>query len=271
MRLHDYAYTTLITENLEVAIAAYQALGLSCLKRETLAPELALELGYAALQNAAIAWLGNESPFLRLIEYRDATPQPAFSKLGWMASEWLVRDVHALYQEIEHISPFRVIQAPTALDFSDQIVAMQVQGPCDEVLYLTEVKASVPPFRLPLSSALKHPIGSAFVSILACADRSTSAAFYQGLGGQERLQFETRLGALNAVHGWDTERKHPLATLAMQGDALIEFDQIELPSVASDAICKGVLSVAIRRLGTRAQAGPRRVLRGPANELIELV
>jgi hypothetical protein len=271
MRLHDYAYTTLIADNLDDAVSAYQALGLRCIKHDQLPAEQALELGYSALQNARSTWLGNESAFLRVVEYRDAKPQLAFSQLGWLASEWLVRDVHALHRTLQSLSAFRVIQAPTPLDFSDQIVAMQVQGPCDEVLYLTEVKAPVPPFRLPLSTSLTDPVGSAFVSILACTDRTAAAAFYQGLGGKERLQFETRLGALNAERGWNAERKHPLATVAFQGDALLELDQLELSPQPADVIQKGILSVAIRRVGTRAQAGPRRVLRGPSNELIELV
>ena len=100
-----------------------------------------------------MAWLANEldEPWLRLIEIkgiRNCRPVPA----QWMdvAGDqrfmmWMPCDPG--WTE----SPFQIIGEPANLDVSDDIRAMQVIGPAGEVLYLTEIKAVVPPFELPFA------------------------------------------------------------------------------------------------------------------------
>jgi hypothetical protein len=59
----------------------------------------------------------------------------------------------------------------------------------------------------------------------------------------------------------------------LSGAALLELDQIDLPlqaALASPLEGTGIFSVTLARVGTRAQAGPTRLLRGPMGECIEL-
>ena len=88
-----------------------------------------------------------------------------------------------------------------------------------------------------------------------CADSAVSAAFYLGLGANEVRQLEafTRViqldnSSLRFESGYDYASAMDLAHLRV-----------------------GILSVRLARIGSRGQAGPSRVLRGPDAELIELV
>lgn len=88
-----------------------------------------------------------------------------------------------------------------------------------------------------------------------CADSVLSAAFYLGLGGWKVQQIDanTREIRMNA------------STLRF------ESSQASAPAMNLGSLSCGILSVQLARVGSRGQAGPLRVLRGPDAELIELV
>ena len=89
-------------------------------------------------------------PWLNIIQSPDEHPNIAFQNHGWLSLEISVADVDAVYEELKE-SSFEIIGLPANLDVSDDIKAMQAVGPDGEVLYLTEVKAPVPPFQLPFA------------------------------------------------------------------------------------------------------------------------
>ncbi len=90
---------------------------------------------------------------------------------------------------------------------------------------------------------------------LNCLDCAVSAAFYLGLGADD-------------VHAADAQTR----VIQLNHSALrFESEKAELPAMDLANLRLGILSVQIARIGTRGQAGPLRVLRGPDAELIELV
>jgi len=88
-----------------------------------------------------------------------------------------------------------------------------------------------------------------------CLNCAVSAAFYSGLGADDvrQIDAQTRVIQLN--------------------NSALRFasGKAELPAMDIANLSLGILSVQLARLGSRGQAGPVRVLRGPDAELIELV
>ncbi len=94
------------------------------------------------------------------------------------------------------------------------------------------------------------------VSVLVnCADSAVSAAFYLGLGANAVYQLDARTRAIQL------------------SDSELRFESRESCAPALDLgnLSCGILSVQLARVGSRGQAGPLRLLRGPDAELIELV
>ena len=115
----------------------------------------------------------------------------------------------------------------------------------------------------PEAKAIVQPLGwagferteNSLSVTINCVDSALSAAFYLGLGANEVRQLEafTRViqldnSSLKFESGYDYASAMDLAHLRI-----------------------GILSVRLARIGSRGQAGPLRVLRGPDAELIELV
>ena len=91
--------------------------------------------------------------------------------------------------------------------------------------------------------------------IVNCADCGLSAAFYLGLGARN-------------VHKIDANTRE----ICMNASTLrFESSHAHAPAINLSSLSCGILSVQIVRVGSRGQAGPLRVLRGPDAELIELV
>jgi catechol 2,3-dioxygenase-like lactoylglutathione lyase family enzyme len=275
MRLHHVHSVTLICRDLTATIAAYcQALGQHLQSQGNVTQARALTLGCAELRDQRCAWIATDhasAPWLELIEVPQAPQTTAFARFGWLAIELLVHDVDAL---VARLGPhFRILGAAKDLDISDAIRAMQVLGPAGEVLYLTQIKRALAGFQIPLSATLTQAVGAPFVAVLGCKNRTEAAAFYLGLGGKSALSFDARMSAFDAMHAQPAGKTYPMATVQLSGAALLELDQIDVPlqaALASPLEGTGIFSVTLARVGTRAQAGPARLLRGPMGECIEL-
>jgi hypothetical protein len=170
----------------------------------------------ADLKDASTHWI-------RVIEVPGMAKPAPMRQRGWLALEVLVHDVYALGEKLAN-SPFTVLGEPRPLAVSDAIVAMQVAGPAGETLYLTEVRAPVLPFRLPMPAT--HTAERLFIPVLSCPERDTSLPFYESLNGNTGLRFETRVSALNLALGLDPEKQRPVGTLQLAGESLIEIDQV---------------------------------------------
>lgn len=237
---------TLIASSADVIVSAYQAafdmhvvsdirisenLALAW-ERPGLAGHRMVTLG-AALADASTHWL-------RVIEVPDAVAPLPFHKSGWMSLEVSVADVHLLAAKLQD-SAFDILGNPHPLSVSDDIWAMQVAGPAGEVLYLTEVRAPVPAFDLPLGAkALAERL---FIPVLSTPVRDSALSFYESLSGNSGLRFDSRVSALNLALEVDPEASRPVATLQLAGSCLIEIDEVPehaQPSFSVDGLPSGI-------------------------------
>ena len=176
-----------------------------------------------------LAPAGTQAPLLRLIEHPDASVRPTRHAHGWLALEILVRDVDQIAATLAGDgSGFDIVGPPADLDLSPAIRAMQVIGPAGEMLYLTQVKAPVPPFQIPLSAHLSRHVtlGLLFIAVLSTASRSDTVARCATWGCGQVLSFETKITVLNRALGHDIGRRWPVATVQWQGNSLFEIDEV---------------------------------------------
>lgn len=274
-------HATLIVRQLEPVAQAYRALGLSpTAEPMSVDPAQAQAWGHPMLQNcrqqmlATQAQGGAAAPLLRLIEHPNARPRPTRFSQGWLALEILVRDVDALAAHLsaaqasatgaitgvrtcvasDDSSPgFDIVGPPADLDVSPAIRAMQLVGPAGEMLYLTQVKAPVPPFDIPLSSSLapsSPALGPLFIAVLSTPSRSATLAACAPLRPRQILQFDTKITVLNRALGHDITRRWPVATAQWAGASLFEIDEVADPQVtaaplATDALPCGLAWVTM--------------------------
>ncbi|MEO6518530.1 MAG: hypothetical protein ABIO17_06005, partial [Pseudoxanthomonas sp.] len=218
---------TLIAADLDAACHAYRdQLGLEVAFRDVLDADLAAVLGLADLAGQPLAWLSNPAGecILRLIEDPQATVQAPMHRHGWLSLEVLVADVDALVSDLQ--APFRVLRPPADLELSSAIRASQVLGPCGEMLYLTSVKAAVPPFDLPMSDAR---VSHTFIGVMSSPDRAASRTAWATLAGQPGWAFDTRITVLNEAFGKDLASQYPVAVVPLPGQCMVEIDEVSLP------------------------------------------
>jgi hypothetical protein len=221
-------HATLIVSDMPSVVAAYSALGLTVIRRGVVDMPQAQRWGQSSLSNAAwleLAAAPDAPPLLRLIEVPGTPPRPTRFSHGWMALEILVRDVDALAQRLP-IAGFEVVGPPADLDVSPHIRAMQVVGPVGEMLYLTQVRAPVPPFQLPMSAALTHDIGPLFIGVLSTPSRAATLQACAALQPTACLSFDTKITVLNRAWGQALDARWPVATAQLAGDCLLEIDEV---------------------------------------------
>jgi hypothetical protein len=218
-------WATLLTPSIDAVSEAYRAVfDLHGDLAEPLAAADAAQLGIPDLAGAPMRWLKRRdgAPLLRLIEDRDALDAgPPMHRDGWMALEYLVDDVDATVARLP--TGFTVLGPPADLDVSPLIRAAQVLGPCGELWYLTQVRAAVPPFDLPISG--RDPPGL-FIGVIRCHDRDAERAFWLAAGGGENWAFETKITVINRALGRPLADRHPVAVVQLAGRSLIEIDQV---------------------------------------------
>lgn len=281
---------TLVTRELDYTVAAYcDYLDAAVLERAEISEDQALLWGKPRLQGLPIVTLHSASgfPWIRIIEITDVVPARPFMELGWMALEVLVADVDALAERLAD-SPFEIFRPPANLDVSDDIRAMQVIGPAGEVLYLTQVNAAVPPFDIPMA---RCEVDRLFIPVSACLRRDEALSVYRNLGATQSWQFDTRITSVNKAWGFDLELKHPVATVQLAGQSMVEIDQLgtaRMRPPSQGVFPAGIVMVSFvvdnldtlrlkpvsprRKLSGKLYAGqPVVACRGAGGELIELI
>lgn len=195
------------------------------LASEIITESMADQWGCSGVTGNQYWLLGNAlgRPWLRIVEDSGAAPVAPLTRAGWMALEILVQDVDSLATALE-TSPFQVLRPAANLELSDKIRATQVQGAAGELLYLTRITGSVPPFQLPQA---RCDVDHLFIPVLASSDRTASLARYEALAQHSGLSFDTRVTVINQLRRLPMEQRHPLATLQLAKQSLIEIDQLE--------------------------------------------
>ena len=249
-------HATLIVGDLAPVTRAYAALGFTAHDAGTVESRQADAWGHAALAGCAVRWLtapGRDAPLLRLIKRPGTPPRPTRLSHGWMALELLVRDVDALAPQVT-AAGFEIVGPPADLDVSPAIRALQAIGPAGEMLYLTQVKAPVPPFAIPLSSALppSAPIGPLFIAVLATPSREVAVAACGPWQPSAVLRFDTKITVLNRAHQLDNGHRWPVATVQWAGESLFEIDEVVLPGGATAALSDHTLPAGLAWVTLRA-------------------
>ena len=272
-------HATLIAPDLQQVCDAYVAqLDLQVQQQGTLSTDDAAALDLHDLAGASLAWLANSAgePVLRVIEDPAAVVAEPMFRHGWLSLEVLVGDIDTLAAGLQ--PPFKVLGAAANLELSDAIRAAQVLGPCGELLYLTQIKAQVPPFDLPMTDA---SVANTFIGVMTTPDRDASQHAWSALLGAKGWAFDTKITVLNRAYGKPLEGRFPVAVVPMPGQCMVEIDQVELP-VAAPRRHAGQYSLALRLPAVADGAlrdagwevtvvGARRSLRGPAGEHVELL
>ena len=217
---------TLVTGAFEATVSAYvNYLSMSIVHSGKVSAELAASWGADALAGRAYSVLRSESgiDWIRVVEDTDIDAAIPFKQHGWMSLEVVVEDVDQLAVELKD-SPFEMFRPPADLDVSDDIRAMQMIGPAGEVLYLTQVKGPVPPFEIPMATAR---VDHLFIPVMSCENRDKALNFYQQFPNGKDYSFDTKITSVNAAFGFDIDRKHPVATVQLAGNTMIEIDEIK--------------------------------------------
>ncbi len=194
---------------------------------------------------------------------------------GWNASEIMVQNVDAMAAVVAD-SPFEIVGEPRNLSFTDDIRAMQLRGPADEIIYLTEFKNPVPGLSVPTP---RSAVDRTFIVILGGASMAGLQDFYHDTFGVPKAPVvESRVTMLSKALGVSVETLYPIAALGLEGESLIEVD--EMPAqVGPRQRQDGHLPPGIALVGFACDAIPPAatavadgvsVMTGVTGELIEL-
>lgn len=216
---------TIVTAQFDDTIKAYKkVLGYKQLEKGKLSEAMATHWGLPKLAGFRMAILAPKSRvpvFLRFIEVTHAQQRPP--SCGWFALEICVRDVEALYKRLMKSKTFTPFAKPTPLAFTDRVYPMQCQGPAGEILYLNEVRGSLPDIDLPIA---KSDVDHLFIAILSAADMEHANEFYGSiLNMSVNERHEIAYKTINRVHGLPLETRHKLSTLGGPRHVGLEIDQ----------------------------------------------
>ena len=228
--------------------------------------------GAASLSMQPAAGDDFEFRFIKGPAYPDYVP---LTTHGWNASEIIVQNVDALAPRFTD-SPFEIVGEPRDLSFSEDIRAMQLRGPANEIIYLTEFKKPVPGLSVP---AARSAVDRTFIVILGGASMDELQDFYKGTFGIPKAPvMESRVTMLSKALGVSIETLYPIAAMTLEGESLIEAD--EMPEQAGPRHQQdGYLPPGIAIVGFDCNALPdhaidlgngTHVMPGVTGELIEL-
>ncbi len=246
-------HATLIVSDLSAMVSAYAALGLRPGAAGEISKQVAAEWGQPQLAGRIMLEIAPQAGgpgLLRLIEIPSAPARPTRQTHGWMALEILVRDVDALAATLP-ANGFEVVGPPADLDVSPNIRAMQLIGPAGEMLYLTQVKAPVPPFSIPQSCDLpaNADLGPLFIAVMSTPSRQATILACEGLKPLAVLQFDTKITVLNRALGHPVDKRWPVATLQFEASCLFEIDEVldaQVGTAPSGVLPQGLAWITIQ-------------------------
>jgi hypothetical protein len=162
-----------------------------------------------------------EPVFLRLLEAPAVAGWAPLRTVGWNAAELHVQDVQGLAKRLSD-SPFTIINGPRDLLKNGAAIAMQVRGPADELLYLTELNGKG--MRRTYGEALS-PVGRVFITVLGAAEHTASMQFYQRQCRRLYDRGEFPIRVLAKAYGLDPETaRFKMASAVMRETFRIEID-----------------------------------------------
>ena len=159
--------------------------------------------------------------FVRLVEAPIPDDYAPLRSFGWNAVEFHVRDIEGLSKRLEN-SPFEVIGPPRDLMDNNAVIAMQVLGPGQEFLYLTEMRHEG--LRKTFGQA-QCEVDRAFITVLGVSDQPRTIDFYAPFAVRMNIRKQFRITGLARAHGLDPERaRFDIASVVMTQAFRIETD-----------------------------------------------
>lgn len=160
--------------------------------------------------------------FIRLIEQPERPDYLPLRSYGWAAIEICNQDTLKVNARMER-SPFEIIGPPKQLDGMPAIFPMQVKGPDQEIVYLTEIRDDLPAYDLPRAQSL---IDHLFILVMCCSDMEATGAWLQThLLINKGRSMEIVYSMINNAFNLPSDTKHALATLKHERDVCLEIDQ----------------------------------------------
>jgi catechol 2,3-dioxygenase-like lactoylglutathione lyase family enzyme len=160
--------------------------------------------------------------FLRFVQGEVPDDYRPLRTFGWAALEICVADVLSVAERLAH-SPFEIIGPPKELEGMPQIFPMQVRGPDQEIIYLTQIREQPAGVRLAAASC---PIDRLFIAVLACSDLGATARWFrERLGLAVHPSAPIRYTMLSKAFGMPADARHVIATGGHGIDTFLELDQ----------------------------------------------
>lgn len=202
-----------------------ETLAYTCIERGEISVDLAQSWGapktagqpYAVLQPAS-----GRDVFIRLIQQPAVPDYTALTSYGWAAIEICNQDTLAV-NKIMEASAFDIIGPPKQLDGMPAIFPMQVKGPDQEIVYLTEIRDNMPDYDLPRAESF---IDHLFILVMACSDMEATGAWLEKhMLIEKGRSLEIIYSMINNAFDLPPETKHALATLKHGDDVFLEIDR----------------------------------------------
>lgn len=185
--------------------------------------------GAAGRRYAILRPASGRDIFIRFVENKIHPDYVALRTYGWAAIEICVQDVLKANERMEK-SPFEIIGPPKELDGLPAIYPMQVKGPDEEIVYLTQIREDLPAFDLPRAEAL---IDRLFILVMACSDMKASLNWLVDhvdfAIGRDHMEIVYTM--LANAFGLPHEDQHVISTMVHEKDVFLELDQ--MPSQAT--------------------------------------
>lgn len=224
---------TLTVADPEATAARYaEWLDYSILERGPVPEDLAASWGCPASAGSASVTCRPASGaevFLRFVQGDTPSDYKPLRTHGWAAIEICTQDTHAVNARMER-SPFEIIGPPKELDGLPAIFPMQVKGPDQEIVYLTQIRDNLPAYDLPRAASL---IDKLFIIVLACSDLQASLDWFETeLKLSAGRSMDLVYTMINAAFDLPPDTKHTLATMVHGRDCFLELDQYPAATTA---------------------------------------
>lgn len=217
---------TVTVADLDRSIANYSTcLGYSLIERGLVPADLAASWDTPASAGSPFAILAPESGadiYLRFIEQPPVEGYKALRSFGWNAVEICVTDVLAVNEKMLG-SPFEIIGPPRKIEGLDAIYPMQVKGPDEEIVYLTQINDDLPEYDLPRAASL---IDKLFILVLGCSDMRASLSWMEKhIGLSKGREMEIVYTMLAKAYDKPMDTTYLISTMTHDRDVFLELDQ----------------------------------------------
>ncbi len=160
--------------------------------------------------------------YVRFVEQPAVDGFKALRSYGWNAIEICVQDVMAVNARMLE-SPFEIIGPPNKIPGLDAIHPMQVKGPDEEIVYLTQINDDLPEYKLPRAGSL---IDKLFILVIGNSDMDRAAAWMQTACGLSfGREMEIPYTMIAKAYGTPLDELHRICTLIHEDDVFLELDQ----------------------------------------------